>query len=299
MSTNEYMEPELTQEPIQGFVDRLYKKLIIGTHHDKIVCLPHPHKILGYGALIHFVFRYFILLFTGSMYFSNTLWDLFVPLYHLTLSLSSFLFHVKEKRNFKFQLIWKELQLHNIVFTSRSCAIFTYLTLFPNDPASSYLKSIIFRAIIVIFFHILADIVSNKYGQDKTMRDMSYNNSIIPANIKKIFDLYYALSQFGAISALIFAKSGREYAIMIMFSIQISTFLMTLNLKGIISQDMWHILYAISLLGSWYLPTRSGIQELVFFPAIIIFFAIWRILLKQNKYIGIVLSVLFYRSLYI
>ena len=35
---------------------------------------------------------------------------------------------------------------------------------------------------------------------------------------------------------------------MVMFAIQISTFLMTLRLKGIINNDTWHVLYSIALL---------------------------------------------------
>ena len=219
-----------------------FKKLSIGTDHDVFCGIPSPHKILGYTSLIHVAYRYGRFLM-GMPMFSNTWTDLICMNGHLLLSFSSFLFPIRTERNYKHQIIWRELQLHNIVFTSRSYAIFTYSYFFPAN------THFITRFCMVMVFHIVADCVSWKYGQGTTMRDMSLDGAIIPLSYKIYLDRFYALSQFGATTFLIFSRTCTcELAFMTMFAIQISTFLMTLRLKGIINNDTWHVCYSLALL---------------------------------------------------
>ena len=77
----------------------LYRKLIKGTHHDSFLFIRHPHKLLGYGALIHTVYRYTRFLCTGSM-FDYKPYDAYFIIPHIVLSLSSFLFPIRESRVF-------------------------------------------------------------------------------------------------------------------------------------------------------------------------------------------------------
>lgn len=216
-----------------------FKKLILGTHHDAFCGVPSPHKILGYSSLIHVAYRCGRL-FMGMPMFSSTWVDVACIHGHLLLSFSSFLFPIRTTRNYQHQIIWRELQLHNIVFSSRSYAIFMYSYYYPLN------AHFVTRFCLVMGFHILADCVSWAYGQGTTMRNMAVDNVIID---KTYLDRFYAVSQFGATSFLIFSASHTcEFSFMVMFAIQISTFLMTLRLKGIISNDTWHILYSIALL---------------------------------------------------
>ena len=216
------------------------KKLF--TDHDVFFGIPSPHKILGYASLLHVAYRYSRFLLDLPM-FSNTWTDLVCINGHLLLSFSSFLFPIRTERNYKHQIIWRELQLHNIIFSSRSYAIFTYCYFFPNN------THFITRFLIVITFHVAADCVTLKYGQGHTMRDMSWDGTIIPLSYKVYIDRFYAVSQFGATTMLIFSDSHTcDFSFMVMFAIQISTFLMTLRLKGFINNDMWHICYSIALL---------------------------------------------------
>ena len=217
----------------------IFKKLSIGTDHDVFLGIPSPHKILGYASLLHVAYRYGRFLMNMPM-FSNTWTDLVCINGHLLLSFSSFLFPIRTERNYKHQIIWRELQLHNIIFSSRSYAIFTYCYFFPNN------THFVTRFCIVMTFHVAADCVSWKYGQGSTMRDMTLDGLII---YKLYIDRFYAFSQFGATTFLIFSNSHTcDFAFVVMFAIQISTFLMTLRLKGFINNDMWHICYSIALL---------------------------------------------------
>ena len=272
-------------EGVTNFFARVYKKLIVGSHHDAIhygsFNILNPHKILGFSALAHFLYRYWLIVTSGSAHFSGTSWNLLYLVGHMTLSLSSFLFPVSKSRNFNNQIIWRELQLHNIVFTSRSCAIFAYNIYYPGQNMWT-------RFAIVMTFHILADLVTIYYKEGTSIRDTTVDNIIVTAEIKPYLDKFYAYSQFGAISYLIIPTPGSfEQAIMIMFAIQLSTFLMTLRLKGIINNDGWHVFYTMSLLMNFhafhaiYSPVNPP-----YICAVSLLFYIWRIHFRGNKYLG-------------
>lgn len=272
-------------DKVSDFFNRIYVKLIQGTHHDAIniasLTFTNPHKILGFCALFHFLYRYFLSVTTGSMHFYENTWDLQYIFFHLLLSFSSFLFPVRKARNLTNQIIWRELQLHNIVFTSRSCAIFTYHLYFPCQNIWS-------RFLIVMAFHLAADCVTFYYKAGTTIRDASCDNELVASSIKPYLDKFYAFSQFSAIVSLIVpTEQTLERAFMIMFSIQLSTFLMTLRLKGIINNDGWHIFYLLSLLMNFHtavLCCKSDKQYYTLFVSMV--FYVWRVQLQKNKYVG-------------
>jgi hypothetical protein len=127
-------------------VTRCVESLI--TEHDKVPVvffhIPHIHKVrsllygaslnvllsvcgqvLGFTCLFHYFYRFYLATVYGTMFFNPeylTTW--LTPAIHLTLSLSSFIFPVPTRRFGSKPIIWKELQLHNIIFTTRSCLIF-------------------------------------------------------------------------------------------------------------------------------------------------------------------------------
>ena len=249
----------------------IVKKLVIGTHHDKF----SVHKILGYSALIHYAVRYANFWIFGNMGFSGNATDLVFIAGHLVLSLSSFLFPIREKRNASNQIIWRELQLHNIVFTFRSCLIFAIMTLFPSTS-----PAIRFPAVMAT--HCMADIVTHYVGQGTTTRDMKWDDNLIPIKMKWAFDKFYAVSQIQAIVALVFSRNPKEYSLMIMFSIQMAVFLMTLRLKGIISNDMFHIVYSACLWSAFTIVKNE--TKLTMNIAWLFYFL--RCILGINKYIS-------------
>jgi hypothetical protein len=276
---------------ISEYCSRVYKKLIIGTHHDSIRVgffdVYNPHKILGFAALGHFIYRYFCYVKYGSMFFTRTIYDLPFIAGHLLLSCSSFLFPVSKKRNYENQIIWRELQLHNIVFTARSCLIFTYDIFYPEQNIWS-------RFAIVMACHFAADLVTDYYKDGTTMRDMAQDNILIPNWTKVYFDRFYAFSQFSATTVLILPTSHvLEYALMIMFAIQISTFLMTLRLKGLINNDAWHVVYSAALLTTYHIAF-TGSNKPQYIYSVLLPFYIWRIHIRGNKYLGWALMILIY-----
>ena len=261
------------------------------TNHDKY----HIHKILGFACLFNYLLRIYWLILYGSMFiYAGYRSSIAIPIIHLTLSLSSFIFHVPRVRLNSKIIIWKELQLHNIVFTSRSCIIMIYSLIFmKNDikPDRYYLYHL-GKFVIIIMHHILADYITLKYNvNDKTTtRDINWEN--IPCNIKKIIKRYYAICQILAINALILTDNDNsgsgiiESAFLIMFPIQLSTFLMTLVRKSIISNISWHIFYALSLLSPFLITINANVKnELqvadIFLPAL---YVIFRLQYDMNKY---------------
>jgi hypothetical protein len=263
------------------------------TTHDKF----HFHKILGFGCLFNFVLRIYWLIVYDTMFIhSDYKSSLFIPVVHLILSLSSFIFQVPQIRLNSKIIIWKELQLHNIIFTSRSAIIMIYSLICIknniNKNTKYYFLYQIGKFILVILHHILADYITVKYNVNKntTTRDINWEN--IPDNIKNNIKKYYALCQIFAINGLILTDNNKtgygsiETAFLIMFPIQLSTFLMTLVRKSIISNVSWHIFYSISLLLPFIIVINTNIKKDLDVAKIYlsILYVIFRLQYNMNKY---------------
>jgi hypothetical protein len=171
------------------------------TNHDRF----HLHKVLGFGCLFNFFLRIYWLVVYGSMYIhADSLTSLLIPVAHLTLSLSSLIFHVPQTRLNSKIIIWKELQLHNIVFTSRSATIMLYSLLCSRSSEASTASaatdanhySYLYQTgkfALVVAHHLLADYITAKYNtNDKTTtRDINWEN--ISVNTKAIMKQYQNL----------------------------------------------------------------------------------------------------------
>ena len=73
------------------------------TNHDKY----HLHKTLGFGCLFNFFLRIYWLIVYGSMHiYADNQSSIFIPIAHLTLSLSSFIFQVPQIRLNSKIIIW-------------------------------------------------------------------------------------------------------------------------------------------------------------------------------------------------
>jgi hypothetical protein len=116
---------------------------------------------------------------------------------------------------------------------------------------------------LIIAHHLFADYITAKYNMNEktTTRDINWEN--IPDTRRAIIKKYYAVCQILAINALILTDndikgSGAiESAFLIMFPIQLSTFLMTLVRKSIISNISWHIFYGLSLLSPFFIVINT------------------------------------------
>jgi len=252
------------------------------TEHDKF----HFHKILGFGSLIHYFYRFILKLVYGSMFIENG----YYPLFHLLLSLSSFIFKVPVQRFINKTIIWKELQLHNIIFTSRSVfMIYHCRNLDPNN----YLFYYISRFIIILSHHLIADIITNKYQNNNltTTRDIIYqsDNKILI----KLNKYFYSISQLIATTILLLSQN-EENGLIILFPIQLSAFLMTLVRKQLITNNQWHYIYTMSLLLPYILNINVVNNNRYYIDYIILLHLFLRLVLKINKYVNlIIISMIF------
>jgi hypothetical protein len=230
------------------------------------------HKILGFGCLIHYGYRFYLKIRFDTMYLHVNSYS---HLFHLGLSLSSFIFKVPVKRFLNKTIIWKELQLHNIIFTSRSVFLIYHNILFTNYNINFYIT----KLVIIYSHHYLADIVSNKYINNEltTTRDIrgNYGNKT-----------FYAISQIIATTNLLL-NNCPDSSFVIMFPIQLSAFLMTLVRKGIISNNLWHIFYTSSLIFPYLLFNKNIIKSTNNIHLYSLLHVFLRLGLKTDKYINI------------
>lgn len=265
------------------------------TSHDKY----HIHKILGFGCLLNYFLRIYWLIAHGNMYlYADYISSQIIPVVHLTLSLSSFIFHVPHIRLNSKIIIWKELQLHNIIFTSRSSIIMAYslicINYNINRNTEYYYLYQLGKFLLIISHHLLADYITAKYNNnDKTTtRDINWEK--IEDNVKIILKKYYAICQIFAINALLLTDNDKfgfgiiESSFLIMFPIQLSTFLMTLVRKGIISNISWHIFYALSLLSPFIITINNGKNKInevdVAKIYLTVLYVVFRLQFNMNKY---------------
>ena len=218
------------------------------------------------------------------------------------LSISSLIFKVNTQRIKSSSVIWKEMQLHNIIFNSRSITLFGIMIYYPTI-------SVFIRYCWTMIFHLMADYVTykfpaNKYSTTKltTVRgspehNVSFGFSPLFDSIVKIGNYIASFSQLLAIISLIFSPNINDteqlhticFAFFMCLSIQISAFLFTLVKKSIISSEMSMTIYIATLLFMWKIKIWSYFQ----FGAII-YASIGRFVLNINKYILWSSLVIFY-----
>lgn len=208
----------------------------------------HVHKILGIIVLIQFAMRFLCNEFILTLPFSV---QIFLSTLPLILSYSSLIFKVPRNRS-SLYIIYTELQLHNIIFVTRSYLIYLF---------ADY--QIWVRFLLVFLCHQAADYVTRNYAPDNrestVWRTVKNENGERKYNRQFAWYDHYAryflsISQLAAIYVLIFDRSNPAHmAILIMFPIQISTFLATLVRKGVIVQhsQLSGLLYFLSLIPSY------------------------------------------------
>lgn len=251
------------------------------TQHDAY----HIHKILGIGCLAHYGVRFYWKFRYGTMFFDNTLSSYVAPVTHLALSLSSFMFSIPTYRFNNKIMISREIQLHNIIFTSRSVCMMYHAMMCKELNAFYYYS----RLGIVLFHHYLADFVSCLYQNDDktTGRHTSY--------VSYFYRNFYAISQSFATSNMLLSTNP-EHGFSVIFPIQLSAFLMTLVRKNIIDSDKIHYYYALSIAVPYMLNYKGiTVTNDKLYPSIV--FMISRLYMGVDKYISMIALTTYYKYL--
>lgn len=210
-------------------INNLYK---LFTHEDQL----HIHKIAGMTCLINFIYRFVLLLINKTMDLNNY-HAMYLIIIHGFLSVSSLIFRISNNRIKSGPMIYPEFRLHSICFAMRS--IICYLIMYNNLTYNLEL-----RIGVCFLTMIFADIITYYYKKETTMRAMPFDKNIQETDKKNI--TYFNSSQ--QIYATLFMLGSLETIFCPLFAIQIAAFLMTLVRKSIITTNLWHILYSLSLM---------------------------------------------------
>ena len=215
--------------------------MLYGTNLYKLITKEdslYIHKLLGVFSIVNYIYRYYLLLFYGSM-FLNTSFDIAIVAMHGCLSISSLIFHIPKKRHATLPMIYPEFRLHSIVFGIRS-VICCFIDYYCGIYKMYYKMSICFGTMIV------ADLITILYSEpgDTTMRSMPYYQ-MTPEKDKHIITKFHSNQQ---VSATMFMLVNIDSAFSPLFAIQFAAFLMTMVKKNIIKPNTWHILYSWSLM---------------------------------------------------
>lgn len=171
------------------------------------------HKILGFASVCHFFIHIY-----GCTLQSRALRILAINC-HLLLGISSFLFKVPLKRVNLF-VIFKELQLHNILFTLRSVVVYCLIEF------SIYNTTL--RLVSILATSMLADYISIIYNNNRETLVRTFGRHKHP-----IIRHFMSYTQFVGTYTTLVAVTQRPIIMTIMV-IQIGAFTGTLVRKGLI-----------------------------------------------------------------
>lgn len=245
----------------------------------------HIHKFLGIAVMVHYFYRMYLFLTTGSMQFDNSVSTFLAIVLHSVLSLSSMIFHIPSFRIKSGPMIYPEFRLHSIVFAMRSLVVMLLMYV-----ARRYdmVWPLYLRGLVVIVTMVLADLITRSFKeQGTTMRGMPFPE-YVPENIRDALNAFYSISQLCATAQVMFSYRLDE-AFLVLFPIQIAAFLMTCVRKSIISAGAWHFYYALALGLNYvccpFLRSTVATPVGVFFPVTFASIYIRFCMPRVNKYI--------------
>ncbi len=239
--------------PNNGVINKLF------TGEDKF----NVHKTLGLICLANFVYRYSYWLLYGTLgYETITVMNTLTMSAHMALSSTSLFFHVLSRRlKMRPLIIYKEYQLHTILFTFRS--IVWYF-------APKSFNGVDILPIGLLIIHGLVDVVSYFYGTEgmTTVRVQNRSKHIPTIMYRKFFSFYQILATACQLSATEFNVVNTSFNFLI--AIQSSTFLMTLVRKNLIRPYTHLAIYGFCLfLSTAHMWQNYDIQ--IFIGALIVF----------------------------
>jgi len=224
----------------------------------------HVHKTFGFLSVVNFLYRYlYVLPTTGTLgYETITTFNTATIVLHMLLSSSSIIFKVLTQRLVKKPLlIYKEYQLHTILFTARAIMPYAYDCVAFHwgyrriDVLIADNPYIPFLAITAI--HLMVDLVSQHHGTPgmTTVRCSNKTKRPVQTAIRRMFSFY----QIVAMGSL-FATTSRNVSNLgfnMLVAIQSSTFLMTLVRKNIIHPFTHLGIYGACLVASTFVISKS------------------------------------------
>jgi hypothetical protein len=223
----------------------------------------HIHKLLGGICLMHYIYRYYLLLTTGTMSLRTPVAYYMVGIHGL-LSCSSIIFHIPKQRIKGGPMIYPEYRLHSIVFALRSVVCY-YLT-YHGLPK-------IYNIGVCFVTMGLADIITYLYPSGTTtMRQMPFDSSVQETKRKYII----MIQSFHQIGATLYMVGNEDACFSPMFAIQLAALLMTLVRKSIISSNAWHLIYNLSLGINIFVYQSLSIQYIGWHIGLVHLFFYWR-----------------------
>jgi len=233
------------------------------------------HKAFGVLSLVSFAYRFALLICTGNSGLrEGDPWTLAFVVLHTILTFSALIFHVPVQRVKSQPMIYKESQLHSIVFSMRSIAVIACRYLGPDFAP--------FRGLFIIMAHWGADLATQKYKQGTLMRDMPYPSEWT-TDQRKAVQLFYSYAQILAIVGVFLVDFDGPF--LVLFPVQIGALLMTLVRKNIITAKGWHVIYAWSLfLPFIYTFTCMEVPDMAQLIVIGTIAAVLRFRFHVNKY---------------
>jgi hypothetical protein len=228
------------------------------------------HKYLGAFVLLHFVFRFYQMLFTdpsaglGTRRGRGPSWiALACLLPHGLLSLSSLIFHtVPRHRVVGKPMIWQEYRVHNIAFGLRSVVTAAACSLAVRCGNTAKLRrwAVRISGATCILAMVAADIgtkMLRSSHEESTTATTPYWEGCSVATQKK-FKSFYAYCQFLAtIGCLMVSNPAIPLAVLL--PIQIASLLLTLVRKNLLSTRGFHLCYTATLIVPYIVAFRSSI----------------------------------------
>lgn len=221
------------------------------------------HKTLGMLCLSNFIYRYSYWLLYGTLgYETTTIMNTLTISAHMALSSTSLFFHVLSRRmKTKPLIIYKEYQLHTILFTFRSVVWYF---------VPKFYKGLDILPIGLLIIHALVDTTSYFYGTEgmTTVRVQNRSKNIMTILYRRLFSFYQILAIATFLSATEYNLVNTSFNFLI--AIQSSTFLMTLVRKNLIHPYTHLAIYGFCLV----LSTAHMYQNYdknIFFGALIVF----------------------------
>jgi hypothetical protein len=227
------------------------------TNHDPY----HVHKSLGLLVLLHYAYRYYLVVAHGTAFPSSEgsgssspllLLDVIAILLHGALSWSSLLLPLPGRRNFGRPMIWPEFRYHSILFATRhvSCTVLGLCGMWPsNSEDGMMLSSCLVRGLIVLGTSHAALMITSRHGDRdrRTTNSMPYPAYVTPGGVQQsVIKAAYATAQFGAtVSCVLYDDPTLCFAPLL--GIQMAPLLMTLVRKNKIGCGTYHACYASCL----------------------------------------------------
>lgn len=198
---------------------------------------------MGALCLLNYAYQLCTYLATGACFLNG-----YTITPHMLLHLSSFIFRVLHSRPTGSRMsmfIWRELQIHSLIFAYRACIIILY----PQ-----------YAQVITLGAMITADITSHYCGTVGVSTVRGRHERAGKRHwVKELTAGFFSMSQIGAtfiVSGMFQPHASSILVFCTLPPIQTSAFGMTLIRKNLISQATWTMIYSIELLMVyliWYL----------------------------------------------